>query len=322
MKKVALVSISGHVGSNGHWPNVHSTAWLIAIVGVLALTPTTSLAKPSSHDGIWTMTGQEHDPARQAGPRKYSRHIVNEERLREQLQKAPLESSQRTSDVVITVPMPDGSFERVALEESSIFSPELQAQYPEMRTYRGIGVDDPGIQGRLDFTPAGFHAMLFTDDGVVFVDPAQRGETSTYISYWKADMAGENFECDVDGATGDRPLAGLLRADNPAGAQLRTYRLAVSVTGEYTQFFGKHARGIAGKIPQNAAAAQITTTVNRVTGIYEQEVAIRLNLVATRIFTDPQYRSFSTSLLRSALRESNNAGHKPRQRQLRHRARI
>jgi len=192
-------------------------AWPIAIVGVLALTPTTSVAKPSSQDGIWTTTGQEHDPARKAGPRKYSTYIVNEERLRELLREAPLESSQHSRDVVITVPMPDGSFERVALQESPIFSPELQAQYPEMRTYHGIGVDDPSIQGRLDFTPAGFHAMLFTDDGVVFVDPAQRGDTSTYISYWKADVAGESFQCDVDGATGTALLAPLFPANNPSG---------------------------------------------------------------------------------------------------------
>ena len=68
--------------------------------------------------------------------------------------------------------------------------PHRGAQYFDMRTYRAVGVDHPDIQGRLDFTPLGFHAMLFTPGGDMFVDPAQRGDDSNYISYWKADLSG------------------------------------------------------------------------------------------------------------------------------------
>ena len=56
-----------------------------------------------------------------------------------------------------------------------------------------------------------------------------------------------------------------------ASCQLRTYRLAVAATGEYTAFHG-------GTVAL-ALAAQVTT-VNLVNGVYEKEMAITMEIVA------------------------------------------
>jgi hypothetical protein len=92
-------------------------------------------------------------------------------------------------------------------------------------------------------------------------------------------------------------------ADNPptlltnttSGSQLRTYRLAVAATGEYTAFQG-------GTVA--AAQAAIVTAVNRVSGVYETELSIKLQLVAnnsslvyTNASTDPYTNSNPDSLL-------------------------
>ena len=55
------------------------------------------------------------------------------------------------------------------------------------------------------------------------------------------------------------------------GTQLRTYRLALAADGEYSTFHG-------GTVPLVHNA--LVTAVNRVTGIYERDLAIRLQLVA------------------------------------------
>ncbi len=70
-----------------------------------------------------------------------------------------------------------------------------------------------------------------------------------------------------------------------SGAQLRTYRAAVAATAEYTAFHG-------GTVPLGQAA--VVTAMNRVTGVYESELAIRFQLIAnnnlliyTNAATDP-----------------------------------
>src|SRR4029077_10264753 len=66
---------------------------------------------------------------------------------------------------------------------------------------------------------------------------------------------------------------------------LRTYRLACAATGEYTTYYG-------GTVA--SAMSGIVTAINRVTGIYETELGVRLQLVAnnnlivyTNSVTDP-----------------------------------
>jgi hypothetical protein len=238
--------------------------------------------------------------------RSYGRFTASDALLVAVLAAAPAEFT-RAAPAVMAIPLPDGRFERVQIEESSIFSAELQDQYDYVHTYVARGLDDPTLTGRLDHTPAGFHAMLISDRGMLFVDPADDG-SSDYVSYWKTDATGDPFVCqthrndvvpakaallNLAGSPGDLSIMPL--AMNPSGAQLRTYRLAVSVTGEYTRFFDGNPP--AAGTPNTVA--QIATTVNRVTGVYEREVQIRLNLTTTRIFLDPATDPFMSGDFRT-----------------------
>ena len=55
-----------------------------------------------------------------------------------------------------------------------------------------------------------------------------------------------------------------------SGTTLRTFRLAMAATSGYTGVFGSVA----------GAMSALATTVNRVDGIYEKEMAVRFVLVA------------------------------------------
>lgn len=206
----------------------------------------------------------------------------------------------------MTVPTPDGRFARFAIAESPIMEPGLAAQFPAIATYCGQGIDDPTATLRFDVTPAGFHAQVLAPSGDYYVDPYGT-DGSTYLSYFDTGARGAigaaepvGTVTDADFLPGPSTISApaVAVADAPAlisGTQLRTYRLAVAATGEYTRFQG-------GTVA--AAQAAIVTAINRVDGIYERELSVRLTLVAnnsslvyTNAATDPYTNGDASALL-------------------------
>jgi hypothetical protein len=204
----------------------------------------------------------------------------------------------RDSAAVILLPLPDGNFGRFRFVNAPVMAPALAARYPAITTYLGQGLDDPAATVRFDRTPAGFHAMILASGNTIFIDPYSSEDAVHYISYYTRDFVARNklysaLGADLKGAI--TPPAG--RLPPPSGAQLRTYRLAVAATGEYTQFFG----GAAG------ALQAIVTTVNRVDAIYEREVAVRLELIPNEtaiIYPDPATDPYSNSSTDTMLTEN------------------
>jgi hypothetical protein len=221
--------------------------------------------------------------------------------LRAALATAPVETRGGAVPLVLALPLPNGSTGRFALRESSVMAPGLAAQFPTIKTYAGIGLDDASASVRLDLTPQGFHAQVLTGGGKSFyIEPVTRTDTRHYLAFYKTDMnraspaAGPAMTCgfaptkaelEASAARVAAAGAGTSARALASGSQLRTYRLAVAATGEYTSFHG-------GTVA--AAQAAIVTTVNRVVGVYEKELAVRLVLVPnnslliyTNAATDP-----------------------------------
>ncbi|MDP2362539.1 MAG: M12 family metallo-peptidase, partial [Ignavibacteria bacterium] len=226
------------------------------------------------------------------------------------LEAAPMEFTFAVNEgaSVIELPIPDGTFQKFKFWESPTMAPELQFQYPEIRTYTGQGIDDPYATLKFDMTPHGFHAQILSPNGRVFIDPYSKGDIQHYISYYTKDFHKRNaeFECQLfsdDDLIGDRNYSSdeLL---TPSGPQLRTYRLAVAATGEYTVFHG-------GTVPLGLAA--VVTSVNRVNGVYEKEVAVRMVLVAnnnliiyTNAATDPYSNTNGSAMLTQNINTLNS----------------
>lgn len=217
---------------------------------------------------------------------------LNDNAQREMLRHAPMEFSKaaRQTNVVMSLPMPDGKLEGFRIEESPVMAPRLAARFPNIKTYRGKGLDDPTATTRFDVTPAGLHAIVLSARGTVIIEPAARKPAGQYISYDQRDAPKEpgSLNCLVSDAEQT-----LLRSQNtqlnsgsatvaaPTGTTLRTYRLALAATAEYTQQYG------GGTI--SGALSAMTTTINAVNAIYERDLAIHLTLIENEtsiIFTD------------------------------------
>ncbi|XSG77445.1 reprolysin-like metallopeptidase [Herpetosiphon llansteffanensis] len=279
-------------------PGKRSSLVIVAalVVALLSSFAAATLVTPTaaSSDGFWQDVQESRlvqKGARQIVPTIYRTVGLDLDGLSQYLAKAPLEQDQAVVNSLYTLqlPMPDGKFEQFRIVESPIMQPELAAKFPEIRTYLIVGVDTPNLSGRLDLTPAGFHGLILGDQGRIFIDPYSAGDTKNYIVYDSRNFVPSSeklAERQVEDYVIDLPLSSDgLAAPKAVGDKLRTYRLAMAATGEYTAFHGGTVSG---------ALAAITTSVNRVNAVYEREVAVRMVLVAnnssiiyTNASTDP-----------------------------------
>lgn len=244
------------------------------------------------------------------GPTFYRAVTLNENAQRQLLRHAPMEFSKAAerNQVVMTLPMPDGKFARFRVEESPLMAPRLAAMFPEIKTYRGQGLDDPTATTRFDVTPAGLHAIVLSAHGTVIIEPVKGGRAGEYASYDQRDAPRStgSSHCLLSNARQSlgQPRLHSFAAALPAatGATLRTYRLAVGATGEYAQTYGGGT--VAG------ALSALTTTINGVAAIYERDLAIRLLLVDNEtsiIFTNPATDPYSSNNVNSMLTQNQTA---------------
>jgi hypothetical protein len=254
--------------------------------------------KTTTNDGLWReiddMALQQRQLLRPIIPNAYRTYRVDKVALQNALRTAPMEFTQaaRHSPLILTVPMPDGTLARFKVEEAPIFEPELAAKHPGIKTYRAQGIDDPTATARFDLMPIGFHAIILSPNGTVLIDPYATGETNNYISYFKSDAERKSeFTCYFQNNVDELTRITDFFQDAPevvSGTNLRTYRLALAATGEYTNVFRQG--GDTDAQARIRALEQMILIMNRVNGVYEREVAITMRLIGNEdaiIYTNP-----------------------------------
>jgi len=206
--------------------------------------------------------------------RTYTAYSTQLNDVRQQLALAPMQGSTTARDLsfVFYLPMPDGNFAAFNLVESPVMENGLAKAFPQIKTYLGKGLDDPTATLRCDVTPAGFHAMMLSAGGAVFVDPVDKYSTADYVSYYKKDALRQDFaqECllhDDDEIGAKNPAS--IEAASISGT-VRNYRLALACTGEYAAYHGGTVLGV---------LSAMVTTINRVNGVYERELGVHLNII-------------------------------------------
>lgn len=194
--------------------------------------------------------------------------------LRYALSLAPREASGDFSQQ-IDLPMPDGNLASFVIVESPVMKPALAARYPEIKTFKVYGIDDPMASGRVDITPQGFHAMLFTAKGRLFIDPANTStQASQYLSRYRSGQPAQEFSCETHKLDFEDEADLIVSARSAARTpgSLLEYDLAVAATSEYVIALG-------GSVAE--AQAGIVTAINRINLIYERDLGIRLMLVGS-----------------------------------------
>ena len=275
---------------------------IASLVGLLVCTSAFSTPIQSSQQPFWQdiegkVESQNRSLVGDKNPLKQRELSLDENRFRELLFASGSNKSARSfrskqaeekPQLEINLPLPNGGFVRVKAINSPILSEELELSHPEIKTWRVVGVDNPAITGRMDFTTKGFHGILVMADGeTIFIDP-DKSRGGVYHSLSKRENVEHfnlDFDCEVHGKHSvlsdeekvqlSAKTVNLKETAKIPAKKLITYRLAIAATAEFTAKIGGSRKD---------AYESIVTTINRVNQVYQRDLGIKLKLV-----TDEQY---------------------------------
>ena len=171
--------------------NKRASNRLAAKLAYESLEPKRLLAGDLSSDGVWQTLSKDVVQAA-AGinyiqASEFSLYDINETELLSSLVEAPLEftSDYWDSSIVLSIPTPVGTFDQFKIVEAPIMEPALAERFPDIKTYRGFGVENAAETIRLDFTSHGFHASVRNaTHGNYYVDPYFHLSDGPYMSYY------------------------------------------------------------------------------------------------------------------------------------------
>ncbi|WP_299126750.1 reprolysin-like metallopeptidase [uncultured Winogradskyella sp.] len=210
----------------------------------------------------------------------YKTYQLDLNAFKSQLVGAPLRSSNiNRSNVKVFLPSLKNGLQEFMIVETPVLSDELSALYPNIKTYLGFSTRNAGNRVRFSVTPQGLQTMTtYADNLMDFTVPLSKTDNTNYVVYdRRARLESiKDFDCLTEDTA--MPIAKRTSTSRDANDQtLRTFRIAISTTGEYTNFWddGNLANGNA----QEDALAQVVSTLNRNNEVYEVDMAVTFKLV-------------------------------------------
>ncbi|MDR2238749.1 MAG: M12 family metallo-peptidase [Chryseobacterium sp.] len=202
--------------------------------------------------------------------------------LKSVLQNAPVSETgiATRSTVIIDLPDLEGKFEKYTVYEISNMAPELAARFPDIKSYRGVSVNDPGKTISFALSQNGLKLIMFAPDKKpVIIEPATKDASVYLVSPAVPNTLPDTskFECSVEERNVDNTT---IAQRNTNDRRFRTFRLAVSADGEFSTFHGGTTA---------SALAAINDIMSVINPVYERDLSIHMNLVANNdqiIFLD------------------------------------
>jgi hypothetical protein len=250
----------------------------------------TGYASMSQQSDLWTPVNESSLSrnlfTKHLKPAVYQVYQLNEPSIQRELRNSPSERKvgAAQSSLVLSVPVPGGRTERFSVVEAPVMDAALAARYPEIKSYAGTGIDNTTSTIRFDVSPAGFHAMILSADRpTIYIDPVDRSD-KYYVVFSRKELIDYRnvFQCFTDEHNNLRQPSASIPAEILRGAddgRLRTYRLALACTGEYSQYFLNGTETTDAQRKAKVLAA-MNTLMTRTNGIYERDFGIRMNLIA------------------------------------------
>ncbi|MFD2100591.1 reprolysin-like metallopeptidase [Flagellimonas iocasae] len=197
---------------------------------------------------------------------------------------------------IVYLPDSEGKVIPFSLKETPVLHPDLAKKYPQIKSFTGLSLDGK-FKIKLSSSQNGIESMVvdLETQKTAFLEPASTDENS-YVLYKKSSRSDmeNSFVCKTEVMLQDKLSSDGLTSKTIVplvdDQLLRKFRIAVSATGEYTEYHG-------GTVAD--ALAAINATLTRINEVFETDLGVTLELIPNNdliIFTDGDTDPYSNSL--------------------------
>jgi hypothetical protein len=230
--------------------------------------------------------------------------------LKESAFRSKISTTKKTKQKTIQIPTLKG-LKTFYIEESSNFSKELAAKYVNVKTYSGKQVDNNAIKMKFSKGLDGYHFAIYEPGKPSFYVDSYTKDNKKLIAYSKNNLQkkASNFTCEVLDLGVVKTVVSFENKITNDGL-LRTFRLAVATTGEYSQFQLDRlgiSTSAAIAVKKEAVLSAINATITRISGVFENDLGVKFELVANNdgiIFLDAEDDGLSNNDPNSLISES------------------
>ncbi len=199
------------------------------------------------------------------------------------LEKTISRTSKSVNPKQMYFPNDKGDLIKFQLYTTQVLHPDLAKKFPTIKSY--VGKSETGEVIHFSYSSvAGLHGYMLRGKGktVIIKPDAYQLDKNKYSVFERSENSDDNslFEClTKEDNIKTKSKSGKKTARNANDGYLRKYKLAVSTTGEYSQYFldGSEANDVERKTKVLAA---IVATMTRVNGVFERDFGVTMELVA------------------------------------------
>jgi predicted Zn-dependent protease len=209
-------------------------------------------------------------------PKEYKVYTLDFKSLQMNLKSASKRSANNklATTLIMDFPNEEGTMESFSLEKTSVLHPDLEDKYPEIQSFYGVSKKNPLNKIYISTSPEGFTGLI-TGEKTIYIDPFAKNNVNNYIVYDRKECTrnpDDSFVCNAP----INETAALLNSSNSktqstTDGNLRTYRLAIGCTSEYSAYYGNTIAKV---------LAAINTTITRVNSVYRRDFSVIFQVVA------------------------------------------
>lgn len=254
---------------------------------------------------------KKEDLQRKVNIDRYKSYELDLDGLQRSLLNAPKkEAKLGKSNKRVDFPDGRGGMVTYLVKEASVMHPDLAKKYPNNKSYVGVSEKNRSKRIRFSINKLGLNAVIRdVNQNVQYIEPLTR-DNKHYKLFYRDALSGESkFQCLFEEKAVAQKI--LEAKKNTDDGKLRTYRLALATTGEYSQFHieDQDAEDKTDEEKIAVVMSAVTTALTQVNAIYETDLALSMQLVANNdelIYLDPDTDPY-TNITGVALLDENQS---------------